>query len=71
VLCRGEAYGLIERRPDPQEPRWHSQLALSDAGVQVLAVSRRGPIGGAALIFDAELLNAAALFRTSVRSRRP
>lgn len=57
VLCRGEAYGLVERRPDPKEPRWRSRLALTDAGAQVLAVRRRGPIGGAALIFDAELLN--------------
>lgn len=57
VLCRGEAYGLIERRPDPQEPRWHSHLALTDVGAKVLAVSRRGPIGGVALTFDAELLN--------------
>lgn len=58
VLCRGEAYGLIERRPDPAKPRWGSLLALTDAGAQVLATTRPGPIAGAALVFDAELLNA-------------
>ena len=58
VLCRGEAYGLIERRPDPAEPRWRSVLALTDAGAQVLAATWRGPIPGAALLFEAELLNA-------------
>jgi Plasmid pRiA4b ORF-3-like protein len=58
VLCRGAAYGLIERRHDDEEPRWRSLLALTDAGAQVLATTRPGPVGGAALIFDAELLNA-------------
>lgn len=61
VLCRGEAYGLIERRPDPVKRRWGSLLALTEAGAQVLAARRRGPIPGAALIFDAELLNASGV----------
>jgi hypothetical protein len=58
VVCRGEAYGLIERRPDPAGPRWRTVLALTDAGVRALAVARSGPIGGSALVFDAELVNA-------------
>lgn len=58
VLCRGEAYGLIERRRDPEEPGWRSLFALTDAGAQALATTRSGPIGGTVLIFDAELLNA-------------
>lgn len=58
VLCRGEAYGLIERCSDPAEPRWRGLLALTDAGAQVLAVTRPGPVRGAALVFDAQLLNA-------------
>lgn len=58
VLCRGEAYGLIERRPDPAGPRWRTVLALTDAGAGALAVTGTGPVGGAALLFEAELLNA-------------
>ncbi len=57
VLCRGEAYGLIERRHDDEGPRWRSLLTLTDAGARVLATTRPGPIGGTVLIFDAELLN--------------
>lgn len=58
VVCRGEAYGLIERRRDPAGPRWSTVLALTDAGAGALAVTRSGPIGGSALVFDAELVNA-------------
>jgi Plasmid pRiA4b ORF-3-like protein len=58
VLCRGEAYGLIERRPDPAGPRWSTVLALTDSGTRALAATRTEPIGGAALLFEAELLNA-------------
>ncbi len=58
VICRGEAYGLIERRPGPAEPRWRTVLVLTDAGSRALAVTRTGPIGGGALVFEAELLNA-------------
>lgn len=58
VLCRGEAYGLVGRRPDPEGPRWRNQLALTDAGAEALARTRSGPIRGDALVFDAELLNA-------------
>ncbi|MGH2714687.1 MAG: hypothetical protein ACRDM7_12525, partial [Thermoleophilaceae bacterium] len=61
VLRRGEAYGLIERRPDPEGPRWRSHLGLTDAGGRMLAVRRRGPIEGTALIFDAELIDAAGV----------
>lgn len=57
VLCRGEAYGLIERHHDDGERRWRSRLALTDAGARALATTRPGPIGGTALIFDAVLLD--------------
>jgi hypothetical protein len=60
VLCRGEAYGLIERHPDPADPRRLGLLiALSAGGRSVLgqlvAPVRSGPMS--ALIFDAELTN--------------
>lgn len=57
VVCRGVAYGLIERRADRAGPRWSTVLALTDAGAGALAVARSGPIGGPALVFDAELVN--------------
>jgi hypothetical protein len=57
VLCRGEAYGLVERHPDPEGRRWHSLFSLSEGGRHVLDASRPGAVGRRVLIFHAELLN--------------
>jgi DNA-binding MarR family transcriptional regulator len=58
VLCRGEAYGLIDRTPDPAEPKsWRTLIALSPAGRLVLGRHRREVTGGVVYVFDAQLLN--------------
>jgi len=58
VVCRGEAYGLIQRHPDPTQPRLRaSRIALSASGRALLGVDRRGSVGMRVLVFDAELLN--------------
>lgn len=61
ALCRGEAYGLIERHADPAEPKWRRLVALSGGGRHVLGAASAGAIGGTVLIFDAELQNAAGV----------
>lgn len=58
VLARGEAYGLVERRPDLGGPKWRNLMALSEAGHEVFAVPSARGRDGTALIFDAELQNA-------------
>jgi hypothetical protein len=60
VLCRGEAYGLIERHPDPVDPRRLGLLIALSAGGraalgQLVAPVRSGPMP--VLVFDAELTN--------------
>jgi hypothetical protein len=65
VLCRGEAYGVIDRRPETGKSRFRRrQLVLTDAARGMLGLygerSPRTPV----LIFDADLLNA-----HSVRAR--
>jgi Plasmid pRiA4b ORF-3-like protein len=58
VLRRGEAYGLIERTPDPDEPKsWRSVISLSPAAALVLGRSRSEFAGRTAFVFDAQLLN--------------
>ncbi len=58
VLCRGEAYGLIDRKPDPDEPKsWRSLISLSPAARLVLGRSRSEVAGRSVFVFDAELLN--------------
>ncbi|MDP9272297.1 MAG: plasmid pRiA4b ORF-3 family protein, partial [Chloroflexota bacterium] len=58
VLCRGEAYGVIARRPDPTQSRFgRGSIALSDAGRLALGLDQAGSAGMAVLVFDAELLN--------------
>lgn len=37
VLSRGVAYGLIERYPDPEGPKWRTLIALSEGGRHALA----------------------------------
>ena len=58
VLCRAEAYGLIERHPDPAGPKWRHLMALSDGGRQVLGSARASSVGATVFVFDAELVNA-------------
>lgn len=58
VLCRGEAYGLIERRTVAGKPRWSLAFALTEAGRHEFGAERETPTGGSAFIFDAELANA-------------
>ncbi|WP_259315671.1 plasmid pRiA4b ORF-3 family protein [Capillimicrobium parvum] len=56
VLRRGEAYGLVERFPDPAQPRLRGhRLALSPAGRMVFGggTATAGPV----YVFDATLAN--------------
>ncbi len=58
VLRRGEAYGVIERRPDPREARrWRSRILLTAGGRIALGVRDADGIKMPVLVFDAELLN--------------
>jgi Plasmid pRiA4b ORF-3-like protein len=58
VLCRGEAYGLIDRKPDPDRPKsWRALISLSPAARLVLGRSRSEVAGRSIFVFDAELLN--------------
>jgi hypothetical protein len=55
VLRRGEAYGLVQRFPDPAQPRLRGhRLALSPAGGMVFA---RPGAAGPVYVFDATLAN--------------
>lgn len=58
VLCRGEAYGLIERRPEAEELRWCLAFALTEAGRHEFGAARVRSSGESALVFDADLVNA-------------
>jgi Plasmid pRiA4b ORF-3-like protein len=58
VLCRGEAYGLIDHQADPAEPKsWRTLISLTPAGRMVLGRGRTEVTGRVAYVFDAELLN--------------
>jgi hypothetical protein len=58
VLCRGEAYGLVDHQPDPAEPKsWRTLISLSPAARMVLGRSRTDVTGREFFAFDAELLN--------------
>ncbi len=58
VLCRGEAYGLVDHQPDPGEPKsWRTLISLSPAAGMVLGRSRTDVAGREIFLFDAELLN--------------
>jgi hypothetical protein len=58
VLCRGEAYGLIERKPDPEKPHsWRALISLSQAARLVLGRNRSEVAGRSVFVFEAELLN--------------
>ncbi len=58
VLCRGEAYGLVDQQPDPAEPKgWRTLISLSPAARMVLGRSRTDVTGRDVFVFDAELLN--------------
>jgi hypothetical protein len=58
VLCRGEAYGLVDHQPDPAEPKsWRTLISLSPAGRMVLGRHRTDVTGRDVFVFDAELLN--------------
>ena len=58
VLCRSEAYGLVDHQPDPAEPKsWHTLISLRPAARLVLGRGRTDVIGRDVFVFDAELLN--------------
>jgi Plasmid pRiA4b ORF-3-like protein len=58
VLCRGEAYGLVDHQPDPAQPKsWRTLISLSPAGRMVLGRGRTEVTGRGVYVFDAELLN--------------
>ena len=58
VLCRGEAYGLIERRPYPDRPNgWRALISLTPPAGLVLGRRRSHVAGRSVLVFEAELLN--------------
>jgi hypothetical protein len=65
VLCRGEAYGLIDRRPDPAEPHsWRTLISLSPAARFVLGRRRSEVTGRTVYVFDAQLLNVGGVSAT-------
>ena len=65
VLCRGEAYGLIDRRPDPAAPHsWKSLISLSPAARSVLGRRRTEVAGRMLYVFDAQLLNLSGVSAT-------
>ena len=58
VLCRGEAYGLIERSPDPDKPKsWRALISLTPAANLVLGERRQEVSGRTVFLFEAELQN--------------
>ena len=58
VLSRGEAYGLVERHPDPSAHSLRSRgVALSSAGHLVFGAGPRDSRIMTVLIFDAQMLN--------------
>jgi hypothetical protein len=58
VLCRGEAYGLVDHQPDPAEAKsWRTLISLSPAAGMVLGRRRPDVTGRLIFVFDAELLN--------------
>jgi hypothetical protein len=58
VLCRGEAYGLIERNRDPGEPRGLGyRISLSAAAAHALPDATGDADAAIALIFYAELVS--------------
>jgi hypothetical protein len=62
VLCRGEAYGLVDHQPDPAEPKsWRTLISLSPAATLVLGRTRTEVTGRAVFVFDAELLNVSSV----------
>ncbi len=57
VLCRGEAYRLIQREHDPNGPRFVSmRISLTGGGALVFGGDRGGSTSMAVLVFDAELV---------------
>ncbi len=58
VLCRGDAYGLIERLHEAEGPRWRLAFALSEAGRDQFGAVHAPPSVESALVFDADLVNA-------------
>ncbi|HWE13443.1 MAG TPA: hypothetical protein VG365_08030 [Solirubrobacteraceae bacterium] len=58
VLCRGEAYGLVDHQPDPAEPKsWRTLISLSPAARTVLGRGRTEVTGRDVFVFDTKLLN--------------
>jgi hypothetical protein len=58
ILCRGEAYGLIERKGVPDGPKFSRGLiSLAPAARLVLGSSRTEAVGRTVFVFDAELRN--------------
>jgi Plasmid pRiA4b ORF-3-like protein len=58
VLCRGEAYGLVERKPHPDKAEsYRALISLTPAARLVLGTSRSEVGGRSILVFEAELLN--------------
>jgi len=69
VLCRGEAYGVIERRRDTSQPRSYRTFAsITRAGAQALGLSMAGRAGAPVLSFDAQLLGGQGLDLEGVRA---
>jgi hypothetical protein len=58
VLRRAEAYGLGERRRDPDKPKsWRAVISLTPAAAWALGRGRAGVAGRTLFVFDAELLD--------------
>ncbi len=61
VLRRGEAYGLIDRQRDRENPRsWRSLIALSAAAPLVLGAGSDEACGRVVFVFDARLTSGMA-----------
>jgi hypothetical protein len=62
VLCRAEAYGLIERTRGPDDARrWCSLISLTPAGQRILARGTEEIDARVVLVFDAELVGGLAM----------
>jgi hypothetical protein len=59
VVCRAQAYGLIEHSPAPDDPpRWPSRISLSEAASIVRSWDRGPAVREAVFVFDAQLVDA-------------
>ncbi len=70
ILCRGEAYGIIDRRGDTSGPRFYrSQVSITRAGSIALGLPMAGLAGAPVLVFEARLVGGQAIDVEGVSAR--